>query len=81
MVISAVKGAPATSKSRTEQLKIFKWVRTPIPMHSSGTSSERTTTPTNYVSYTEGDTSAGDEKGDLTFHEETESAEEMSLVK
>ena len=58
-VISAVKRTPATSKSRTEQLKTFKRARTPFPTHRSGTSTGGTTTPTNYDSYTEGDTSAG----------------------
>ena len=79
MVISTVKGTPATSKSRTEQL--FKRARTPFPTHSSGTSPEVTATPINYDSYTEGDTSAGDETGDSTFHEGTDSAVEMALIK
>ena len=80
MVILAVKGTPATSKSRTEQLETFKRARTPFPTHNGGTSSEGTTTPTNYDSYTEGDTSAEDETGDSTFHEKLDSAMEMALI-
>ena len=80
MVNTAVKGTPATSKSRTEQLKAFKRARTPFPTHTSGTSSEGTTTPTSYDLCTERETSTGDETGDPTFHEKTDNAGDMAII-
>ena len=79
MVISAVKGTPATSESCKEHLKTFKRSRTPFPSHSSGTDSEGSTTPATHDPFTE-EVSAGDETGDSMFHEESDSAGEMALI-
>ena len=70
MVISAIRGTPATAKSPTEQLKTFKRTKTSFPTHSRGTSSEGSTTPTHYDSHTEGEISSGDQTGDSIYHEE-----------
>ena len=53
MVISAVKGTPATSKSRTDQFKTFKSAQTPFSSSSGETSSKGSTTPARYDSQTE----------------------------
>ena len=80
MVISAVKGTPVTSKSRTVHIKTFKRARTFFPSHSSGTDSEEFKTPATHEPFTEEEASTGDETGDSTFHEESDSAGEMAHI-
>ena len=70
MVISAVKGAPATSKSRTDQFKFFRRAQAPYPSSSGDSSSEGCTTPVRYNSQTDAEMSGGTESGDTSFHEE-----------
>ena len=57
MVISAVKGTPATSKLRTDHFKTFRRAQTPFPSSSRETSSEGSTAPARYDSQTEAETS------------------------
>ena len=80
MVVSAVKGAPATSKSRTDQFKTFRRAQTPYPSSKGDSGSEGCTTPVRYDSLTDAEMSGGTESGDTSFHEESDSAGELALI-
>ena len=80
MVISAVKGTPATSKLRTDHFKTLRRAQTPFPSSSRETSSEGSTAPARYDSQTEAETSGGDESGNTSFHEESDSAGELASI-